>query len=343
MNRMTKLDVQRALLGGKEVAWTNALGKREALILEKPAKRRLLAFLLQSGVRDPKGLTDAFLSGLSTAYSEETDPATDTVANSTIVPSGPWRLQKIETEGFGGLNTCGGPVFSLEVEGESWLLEGPNGSGKSSLIGAVLWAMTGERPREHSAVKPEDSTEVYGADDRKLGAWPPIACYPETAEGLTTTPHVRVTLTFADPSGATATVERELKAGTVKARVAAALNLPEVLIETGLLMPSRMPLIRFDKGQTPLTRAVQSLTGLDDLLDLGALVDGLCHKGREYLSTHAKTLDQQKVSFEEALGEAERALKRAGEATPRFEPKETANAEGDFAAFASGSATAPPS
>ena len=118
---------------------------------------------------------------------------------------------------------------------------------------------------------------------------------------MTAEPHVRVTLTFVDATGATAVVERRLKDGAVSTTVDPALSLPDVLIETGLLMPSRMPRIRFEKGQTPLTRAVQSLTGLDDLVDIGALVDGLCHKGREYLSTHFKLFNQQKELFDFAL------------------------------------------
>ena len=187
-------------------------------------------------------------------------------------------VAKIEAEGFGGLNICNGPVFAWSSLARIFILQGPNGSGKSSLVGAVLWAMTGERSRDHSDANPEDRAEVYDTHNRKIGTWPPIACYPSDPAGLTANPYVRVTLTFVDGSGATAFVERRLKDGAVTATVDPALSLPDVLIETGLLMPSRMPQIRFEKGETPLTRAVRSLTGLDDLVDIAALVDGLCHR-----------------------------------------------------------------
>ncbi|MBY3385067.1 AAA family ATPase [Rhizobium laguerreae] len=331
MDRLTKFEIQRALLAGREIAWTNAAGKREAIKLEDAAQRRLFDFLLQSTVREAKGLQDEFVAGLSKAYDETKDPAEDQAATSAAALTGPWRLQKIETEGFGGLNTWNGPAFVLEFEGESLIAQGPNGSGKSSLVGAILWAMAGERPRDYSTANAEDRAEVYDIESRKIGTWPPIACYPNNPLALAADPYVRVTLTFVDDFGTIAIVDRRLKDGAVSTTVDPMLNLPDVLIETGLLMPSRMPQIRFEKGQTALTQAVQSLTGLDDLVDIGALVDGLCHKGREYLSTHSKSFDQQKALFESALAEAERALKPADEVIQTFQPKDTEEAEGAFA------------
>ena len=140
-----------------------------------------------------------------------------------------------------------------------------------------------------------------------------------------------MTLTFVDAAGTTALVERRLENGQVTAAFDAALNAPEVLIETGLLMPSRMPQIRFEKGQTPLTRAVQSLTGLDDLIDIGTLVDGLCHKSREYLSTNEKQVQHHKALFQSAVGEAQRSIKPTGETITALQPRDTDDAEGPFA------------
>lgn len=331
MDRLTKLEIQHALLAGRELAWSNAAGKREAIVLKFAVQRRLFAYLLRSSVREPKGLPEDFVSGLSAAYATENDPASETDDTASTARTGPWRLQKIETKGFGGLNICNGPAFSYEFDGESLILQGPNGSGKSSLIGAVLWAMTGERPRDHATTRPADPAEVFDNDNRKIGTWPPIACYPDEPDGLTGDPAVRVTLTFVDAAGTTALVERRLENGHVTSTFDAALNAPEVLIETGLLMPSRMPQIRLEKGQTSLTRAVQSLTGLDDLIDIGTLVDGLCHKSREYLSTNEKQVQHHKVLFETALGEAQRSIKPTGETIAAFQAKDTNDAEGSFA------------
>jgi hypothetical protein len=43
------------------------------------------------------------------------------------------------------------------------LVEGPNGSGKSSLIGALLWALSGERPRDHANGDAHEAKPVTGA------------------------------------------------------------------------------------------------------------------------------------------------------------------------------------
>ena len=331
MDRLTKLEIQRALLAGRELTWTSTAGKRESIELKEATQRRLLLYLLQSSVREPKGLPGDFITGLSSALAATNDPGNEIDNTESTTRAGPWRLQKIETEGFGGLNTFGGAVFSHEFDGESLLLQGPNGSGKSSLVGAVLWAMTGERPREHMNTRPEEPAEVFDDDNRKIGTWPPIACYPDEPGGLTLDPFVRVSLTCVDTDGTFAVVERRLQKGRVSSVFDPALNAPDVLIETGLLMPSRMPQIRFEKGQTPLTRAVQSLTGLDDLIAIGTLVEGLCNKGREYLSTNQKEIQRHKELFEAALSEAQRAIKPTGETIPNFQPKDTDDAEGSFA------------
>ena len=331
MDRLTKLEIQRVLLAGREIAWTNPSGKREAIELKDASQRRLFAYLLQSSVRDPKGLPEPFVSGISAASAAENDPVSETGETASRAQTGPWRLQKIETEGFGGINTFNGPAFSYEFDGESLILQGPNGSGKSSLVGAVLWAIAGERPRDHAIARAEDGADVYDSNNRKVGTWPPIACYPANRSDLIRNPVVRVTLTFVDPAGATALVERRLQNGRVSFTLDPSINLPEILIETGLLMPSRMPHIRIETGQTPLTRAVQSLTGLDDLIAIGILVDGLCHKGREYLSLNEKQVQHHKALFDTAVNEAQRAIKPTGETIEGFQPKDTANAAGAFA------------
>jgi len=239
----------------------------------------------------------------------------------------------IETEGFGGVNTYNGPVFRLEIDGESLLLQGPNASGKSSLVGAILWAVTGERLRDHSSARPEERAEVFDAANRSIGTWPPVACYPDDPKEFSANPHVRVTLTFVDPNKKTARIERQIKDGKLSHARDPALNIPDILVETGLLMPARMPHIRFEKESTSLTTAVQRLTGLDDLVDIGLLVDGLCNKGREYLATHSKELERHKSLFDAALAEARRALEPTGEKIAAFDPRDTENVEGALAAL----------
>ncbi|WGM40184.1 AAA family ATPase [Caulobacter sp. NIBR1757] len=334
MNRLTKTEIQNALLAGQPVSWTTSTNKSETIQLSKPEQRRLFSYLLTSSVREPKGLSDAFVDGLSQARSAEDDPAQQASGpGSQANLGGPWRLQKLETQGFGGLNISGGPPFTLEFDAESLLLQGPNGSGKSSLVAAILWALTGERPRDQSAEKPEDRAAVFDSENRPIGTWPPVASYPADQSGLSANPLVRVTLTFVDPNGSTAQVERLLKDGEIIPPQSPTLQVPDIFLETGLLMPARMARLRLEKGPTALTAAVQRLTGLDDLIDIGLLADGLCHKGREYLTTHSKDLLHQTSLFETAIAEVRRALEPTGERVESFKPKDTDDVQGDLAAL----------
>ena len=151
MPRLTKSDIERKLLAGVGVTWHDANNKRSQLVLDDAKKRRLFAFLLSSKVREAKGLSDDFVTGLQRTYDAADAPAiTGSAGIIAASCAGPWRLNSIETEGFGGLNIWGGPVFHFDFDQESLLLQGPNGSGKSSIVGAILWALTGERPRDQA-------------------------------------------------------------------------------------------------------------------------------------------------------------------------------------------------
>ena len=140
MTRLTKSEIERTLLAGEPVKWQDAHGKECGLALETPEQRRLFAYLLGSKVREPKGLPADFIAGLSLSYdAQDTAPQRASPDAASKMASGPWRLQSIETEGFGGINIWGGTAFHYDFDQESLLLEGPNGSGKSSLLGAVIW------------------------------------------------------------------------------------------------------------------------------------------------------------------------------------------------------------
>ena len=126
--------------------------------------------------------------------------------------SGPWRLHRVETTNFGGLNTYNGPAFTLEIEGENWCLEGSNGSGKTMLVSAIIWALTGYRLREHDGLDSKGGVRepVYIKAGRKIGAWPPLVTYPESADKLADTATAKVTLVFADSSGDQALASRAI-------------------------------------------------------------------------------------------------------------------------------------
>jgi len=331
---LTKSDIERRLLTGESVSWKDANRKNCLFALSDPKERRLFAFLLATKVRVPNALSQEFIDGLSSAYDGMDDPAsTFTTTTTATAIAGPWRLQSIETEGFGGLNIWCGTPFHFNFDQESLLIEGPNGSGKSSLIGAILWAVSGERPRDQSDCRAHELKPVYGVDDKAAGDWPPIACYPPTVTDLKSTAHMRVQLTFQDPHAAVAKIERVLDGNNIKTSLDSGFKVPSVFIETGLLMPARLAHIRFNENGERLTDAVQKLTGLDDLVAIGVLVASLCHKSREYLSYKRKDLTTNLKDFNQAIEEARGALATVNVDVPAFTIAHTDDANSEMAIF----------
>lgn len=335
MPRQTRAEIEQSLLKGARVPWVDG-GKRELLELDTPVRRRLFAFLLRSKVRVVKGLPDDFVLGLAEAFDSDLDPATvTTTSGSQPKTAGPWQLTRIEAEGFGGINVWGGPRFIYELDGQSLLIDGPNGSGKSSLVAALTWALTGQRPRDASGgAEDPGQSQVFDSKGIKVGEWPPLACYPDKAGLLATSPFVQVKLTFKNPAGDEAAVERTLRNGQISLNVDPRLELPPVLIETGLMMPIRLAHIRFGAGQQHLTDAVQMLTGLDEIALLGEFVGDLCHKARDYLGySKAQHHEELMRQFTDALSTARTALSSIGQKMTEFMPSDTRDKVGPMAAL----------
>ena len=334
MKRLTKSEIERLLLAGSNVPWQDISGREHRLALADAKQRRLFAYILSTDVRQPTGLSQAFINGLSIAYEASDDPALATaVSSADLLNSRQWRLKSLETRGFGGLNSWRGGPFRFDFDGESLLLEGPNGSGKSSLVSAIVWALSGERPRDQAEARAEEPRPVFTANKRPAGDWPPIATYPPNVADLQSPPRVHVRLTFEDSDGSTANVERSLQGGSVTSSIDSAFTIPLILIETGLLMPARFARLRLDDGRGRLTDAVQQLTGLNDLVAIGKLAEGLCHKSREYRSYGKKDLASARTQFDEALVNARTALEPVKENVQSFLPKDTNDSKGQMATF----------
>lgn len=335
MGRLTKSDIERKLLTGMAVSWNDGSKKRPQLLLSNHKARGLFQFLLKSPVRNPVDLPDLFIKGLADVYESDEDPASTLSAAATpAAGASTWKLQAIETEGFGGLNTWKGPAFRFEFDRESLLIEGPNGSGKSSFTGAILWALAGERPRDHADGSAHEAKPVFqSSDESRVGEWPPIACYPPTVAELSTSPRVRVRLEFMDDAGITAIVERILESGAIKHSVDPRFDVPSVFIETGVLMPARLAILRLSGGSSRLTDAVQMLTGMDDLVAIGSLVEGLCHKSREYLSYKKKDLANAKKEFDGCIDAVRTTLADLNVAVGNFTPADTSDNASPMAKF----------
>ena len=335
MTRLTKSEIERLLLSGSDVRWQDASGKDQHQALADAKQRRLLAYLLSSNVRQPTGLSQAFVTDLSIAYEASDDPALTEAASPAVASvSRSWRLKSIETRGFGGLNSWGGWVLPLRFR---WGKFAPRRTEwqRQVLVGQCdcLGVYQASARATQADSKAHEPRPVFATNDKPTGDWPPIASYPTSVADLQTPPHVYVKLTFQNSDGSIASVVRTLDGGKVTSVVDPTFVVPPVLIETGLLMPARFAQLRLDDGRRRLTDAVQKLTGLDDLVAIGKLVEGLCHKSREYRSYRKKELASARKQFDDVVVKARTALAPVQVNVQSFVPKDTIDSKGPMAAF----------
>ncbi len=285
-------------------------------------------------MREVKSLPVQFTDGLAAAYDAAGDPANSAAASAAgSVGGGPWKIHALKIEGFGGVNAWKGKPLEFALDGESLLIEGPNGSGKSSLTAAVIWALSGERPRDQDTTGADESRPVFGADDKPAGQWPPVATYPTDLPDLKNPPSVAVEIIFTDPAGARASYKRSFDGTDTTTVIDPNLSITSILLEAGLLMPARLPQLRLDQGRGRLTDAVQKLTGLDELIDLGTFIQGLCHKSRDYLSYKSTELADVLKEFHHQVEKARVALQPIFLAVPSFKPTDTDERDGPMAAL----------
>lgn len=337
MPRLTKTTIVQALTAGGEVGY-KAANKSLRLSLELPQTRRLFRFLLELRLREAKGLTEGLINALWEAYEGPAEGAAG-VDEAPVAPAAPledgqarpiWRIARVTTKNFGGINLCDGDEFEWDLRSESWLLDGPNGSGKSSLLGAIVWAFSGKRPRDDGLTEVHHMADVLDDADKKIGSWPPLAAYPANAVDLMElSPYVLVTVHLVSDQGGHAHVRRSLEGGKVETSFEGDFDVDDVFVSTGITMPTVLPSLRFkDKSDSALTQAVAQLTGLDELQHVGELADGLSHATREYASYAKKNGLQAKLDdFKANLAKAKEELAHVGQELPTFETKDAVGAD----------------
>ena len=336
MARLTRTQIEADLLAGKKLSWQGAGSKSVGIQLETPAQRRLFDFLRQSPVRLGKDLPQSFIAGLWMAYSEGDDPAVRASdADQAEAPlASSWRIKRLQTRNFGGINSWGGPDFSWELGSNSWHLEGENGSGKSSLLSAIVFAFTGRRPRDDRAPDPTLESAVYGAEQKKLGAWPALASYPDSAADLQTRPDVKAIVTLENDAGETGRIGHKLENGRIVPYVEGLPAFDDVFISTGIVMPVMLASLKLGEGDGALTSAVQQLTGLDTLAEIGSVCADLVHSTREYRSYAKKNnLDSLLREFASEVKSATESLAPVGVATPEFKLEDAKGNDGAMVAF----------
>ncbi len=308
------------LLKGSPLSWAKFQDHKAGTISLGSAQRRLLKFLLKqpsSKLTSPDGV---IFQGLIDAWNDPSDPAHEGDGNAKTASFGVWRLVKLQASGFGGLNVFGGPTFELWINGENWCLEGQNGSGKTSFANAILWVLTGKRLTEQEGLANDDGRRapVYSDSGVEIGQWPPLISYPEKASDLNKEAKVWVRLMFDNGQGETAIAYRETKSplagnpqmiSQIDSRL---LAIPQ-LIETGLLMPARIPRIGFGNKSQSLYEAVKLLTGLDQLADIAETARLITHRAQPFLK-YAKQqgVEIQEKKFNENITKAEEKGRAVG-------------------------------
>lgn len=331
MSDLSKTEVAKTLLSGMPLVWHKEK-KMQQIALTSAKARRLFQYILSSRIRESKGFPKSFLDGLAEAYSAGHDPAEATDSKeSERWTTTVWKIHSIRTEGFGGINSWNGPPFHFVFDCQSHLLEGANGSGKSSLVGALLWALSGERPREASGDNSDSPNKVYDINNRVVGNWPPLATYPPHASELQSECRVSVAVTFKDKEGNSAVVERVWENGSSRQSCSSNFRIPPILLETGMLMPSRFSALRFNEGKGKLTDALQQLSGLDEYVQIGMLVESLCHGSREYLTHNQREISTAEITFRSELDSARVALAPINVTVPNFIPDDTKDGAGKMA------------
>ena len=229
-----------------------------------------------------------------------------------------WRLKKVDTVGFGGLNSPA-TFFEFDMASHDFCIEGQNGSGKSSLANAILFAMTGKIHRDQYGLQndPAHLEPVMSDNGKKLGDWPPIATYLDNWEDDRLTVDLIVRLTFGNENDDEEIVaERRVhgKPGAIKHDVSIDPRLTTVpaLIDASLLMPMRIQHIRVPdaKDNSQLVGLIRQLIGLEPLLNVADLADKLTHGNQRFLKYAKENNFQEKAArFSKSLREANETIK----------------------------------
>lgn len=321
-SRISLEDARRILISGKKLEWQKHLNHAAGEItLDTALQRRLFEYLFSCKANEIDEPSETIFQGLIQAWASEADPAL-AVTNTHTKPaaSATWRLDKIKTYGFGGLNQFGGPSFNIDINQETWCLEGQNGSGKTSLTSAIIWALTGQVIREHAGLAKNNGErkDVYSNNGIKIGTWPPIAAYPTSESDLSKPAKVFVKLTFTDGKGNRATVYRSLRSlpdGTVTpvVKIDSAIEPYMNLIEAGVIMPNRLGHLGFGDKSESLGSAVKALTGLDFLESVGQGVAKIKRGGSRFLNySKQNRLDDIEADYTKWLSVAKEHTKTSG-------------------------------
>ena len=317
LNPRTRLEVQKLISGQ-----ASKLGK-ETLVLATEAEKKMLYVIAQNNVRlsheTGSSLQEKVLELLEDAELPIVDNANVEIAIDAVLPK--WRLGKIVAQSFRGL----APAlyeWSIDLEGRCHLLFGPNGSGKTSLLGALSWCLTGKIFRDDSPPSNPEPIAVYSTanEPKHLGERPDALALMD-ADGQSTNlnePYwVKLQLLGIDTDGNIQ--ERWLRRDSASGlsysddgsnwtviKSIQEIGLSEMDVEMHVLMPARVPYLRYGKDSHFLTLFSQ-VVGLDDLEQI-AETAGKLHSALVRDANKIEREDIAKATREAKIKKAEVAL-----------------------------------
>lgn len=194
-------------------------------------------------------------------------------------PTG-WRLWSVVCRSIRGVAPAG-EVLTFPFDGRSTLIFGPNGSGKSSLLGAVVWVLTGRVILDTDG--DADSTPIYripSGTERgsKLCEWPVVATLPLDGDPSSASATCMAEIELRSEDGRTIWIRRTLPNRietstdhiTWTAQADLEWGVAPLDLQLSLLAPTVFGRLTIE--QAPDTRSLLSLMlGYDDLEALGEL------------------------------------------------------------------------
>lgn len=193
------------------------------------------------------------------------------------------RLGKIRASNFRGLQCFGGPEFEYDFSGKTYLLTGLNGTGKSSIIGAIVWALTGQLIWDRTEPSFPPKLEL-GLNQKEVSSsnvvvfkknWPSEVALPESVQGSYPEPTCWIELELVPmPTGAPILIKRELKPRTASSIVTGLPDLDPLSIELSTLMPGRVNHIKFDES-SKVAEILMTISGLDRINQIGIFSKGI--------------------------------------------------------------------
>lgn len=223
-----------------------------------------------------------------------------------------WRLHRLTCQGVRGVDPSGA-ALGFPFNGMPTLIFGPNGSGKSSLLGAIVWVLTGRIITDTD----DDSEQatVYGTPragaDRgsRICDWPVVVTLPLAGNPASATPACSAELQLESADGTVLWVRRSLSDGMEtsedRSSWSSCANLAQHGIEPldlqlSLIAPTVFGRMTIEHAGD--TRSLLSLMlGYDDVEALGDFASNLARNRTRLANEEQRDLDDKWTKVREKL------------------------------------------